>query len=427
MNYRIYLFIWIVGLGSLTNNALLANGWLSPVMPMLADTIVTYDTLLVNEQWTVVKNQVIMDQVITDTLLINDKIATKTTTIRQYHIKAADTIYVDNHEIVTFTPSPDFTKTTPKSEATLAPATDNIDVVDSSIFADVEQQITLVEPNGKVLSKPRETTPAENREFAVLPSQETGTSTNDTTLEVIAQTTTTKPATDVKGDFAPFADIPGSSVLERKTLTPEEAYQAVLESVEKTRKFWAEQYKQATSAARSDEVLALAGVALEEAVAVDIAHFWYGTRFDKNGTAEVPGEGEIACSYFITTLLQEAGMNVERVKIAQQGALDIAKIICQPQNLTHCTAPAEVEALMAKKGKGLYIIAFNFHVGFLYNNGYETRLIHASPLPPSTVANIPMKGARSFDYSPFYDIGRLADNKDLIRKWFTGQKLRVNR
>ena len=49
----------------------------------------------------------------------------------------------------------------------------------------------------------------------------------------------------------------------------------------------------------------------------DLPSYWSGTGWDYNGVSRTPGQGSIACGYFVTTLLQDLGFSVERVRLAQ--------------------------------------------------------------------------------------------------------------
>src|ERR1700741_5295000 len=44
---------------------------------------------------------------------------------------------------------------------------------------------------------------------------------------------------------------------------------------------------------------------------------WYGTPWGFYGTTEEPGQGTIACGYFVTTVLRDAGCSLQRIKLAQ--------------------------------------------------------------------------------------------------------------
>ena len=48
-----------------------------------------------------------------------------------------------------------------------------------------------------------------------------------------------------------------------------------------------------------------------------IVPYWYGTKWDFNGTSRIPGQGSIAYGYFVTTILEDAGINLSRNRLAQ--------------------------------------------------------------------------------------------------------------
>ena len=50
------------------------------------------------------------------------------------------------------------------------------------------------------------------------------------------------------------------------------------------------------------------------AVAETIIPDWIGTKWDFNGISEKPQQGNIACGYFVTTVLRDAGLNLARSK-----------------------------------------------------------------------------------------------------------------
>ncbi len=241
------------------------------------------------------------------------------------------------------------------------------------------------------------------------------------------QTTNSQSVTDKISapNDANSANLPERVVLETKSVTMSEAYQLTLADIKEQQTNFAKVYKKAKTEQEKQETLTLAGRYLEEIVANDIVYYWYGTGFDKEGTTASPGSGRIACSYFVVTMLTEAGLIVDRIKLSQQSAESIVRTLAGTENVTRCVNPDEVEVLLKKKGVGLYFIGFNYHVGYLYYDGTDIYLIHASPLPPGTVSRIPMQGARSFEYSNYYDIGKLTDNKTLVINWLTGKKLAI--
>ena len=65
-------------------------------------------------------------------------------------------------------------------------------------------------------------------------------------------------------------------------------------------------------------MIAEARTVLTRSIYNDLLPAWYGTPWDFNGTSEVPQQGKIACGYFVSTILRDAGWKVERVRLAQQ-------------------------------------------------------------------------------------------------------------
>ena len=60
-----------------------------------------------------------------------------------------------------------------------------------------------------------------------------------------------------------------------------------------------------------------AGQQFVDNIAQQIVPHWIGTPWDFNGITQSPGKGKIACGYFVTTVLRDAGVKINRVKMAQ--------------------------------------------------------------------------------------------------------------
>lgn len=94
-------------------------------------------------------------------------------------------------------------------------------------------------------------------------------------------------------------------------------YEETLSAIEQKRVDLLKQYDGAMNETERAAVLRKAGDQFLRSVAQEIAPFWYGTPWDFNGTTEIPGTGEIACGYFVTTVLRDIGVDLERVRLAQ--------------------------------------------------------------------------------------------------------------
>ena len=67
---------------------------------------------------------------------------------------------------------------------------------------------------------------------------------------------------------------------------------------------------------------------LVEMLTDSIFPFWIGTKWGFYGTTQVPGKGKIACGYFVSTTLEHAGFDIERIKLAQQASSVIISTLC---------------------------------------------------------------------------------------------------
>lgn len=109
---------------------------------------------------------------------------------------------------------------------------------------------------------------------------------------------------------------------------------------------------------------------------------WYGTPWDFNGTTEVPGKGKIACGYFVTTTLRDAGMKINRVKMAQCVSQNLLYDLCRDFKKFSDTPLPDFVAAIKKSGYGLYIVGLDNHTGYLYNDGEEVWFIHSGVYAP---------------------------------------------
>lgn len=107
---------------------------------------------------------------------------------------------------------------------------------------------------------------------------------------------------------------------------------------------------------------------------------WLGTPWDFNGTTEEPGNGKIACGYFVTTVLRDMGVKVNRIQHAQCPSEEMIKAVCVSNSIkrfSNQNIPAFIEKIN-EYGEGLYIVGLDFHTGFILNDGDETYFVHAN-------------------------------------------------
>jgi hypothetical protein len=106
---------------------------------------------------------------------------------------------------------------------------------------------------------------------------------------------------------------------------------------------------------------------------------WYGTKWDFNGTTRTPQKGEIACGYFVTTVLVDVGFKLPRIKWAQSASEVFIKKL-SPNNLKRFTVRplSEVKKYLYAAGDGLYLVGLDNHVGFVLVEGKSISFIHSN-------------------------------------------------
>jgi len=156
----------------------------------------------------------------------------------------------------------------------------------------------------------------------------------------------------------------------------------------------------------------------------DLIPCWYGTTWDFNGISQVPGEGEIACGYFVSTLLRDLGYSLERYKLAQQASLNIVKSLSPKDQrwdwsgISRATLTEKVKGL----SKGFYVVGLDFHVGFLlHDDDGRVWFLHSSYLDPVAVVRENALTSEALA-SDRYVLGYL-ESDWLVKKWLLRTKI----
>jgi hypothetical protein len=199
------------------------------------------------------------------------------------------------------------------------------------------------------------------------------------------------------------------------------SYADAMKAALERRRLLAEEYADSRGQSRR-RILADAEDELYRALVEDLFSFWMGTPWGFNGTTQNPGSGKIACGYFVTTVLRDAGFKVERAKLAQQASeyiilsLTHEKLIKRFRNVPI----ADFIAAVKKMGRGIYIVGLDSHVGFLVCDGKDLRFIHSSSLKPSCVVNESADDSASLRVSKYRVVGSITADRALLWKWLTG-------
>lgn len=147
--------------------------------------------------------------------------------------------------------------------------------------------------------------------------------------------------------------------------------------------------------------------------------YWYGTEWDFNGVTQTPRYGAIACGYFVSTVLRDAGITLNRVKVGRSASLIIVKTFAN-KKATRSFANMPLDSTLSfvkAQGPGLFVIGLDNHVGFIYNDGQHAWFIHSKWANPKAVVKEDAAQSGILYYSKYRVIGKISNNKILLDEW----------
>lgn len=213
----------------------------------------------------------------------------------------------------------------------------------------------------------------------------------------------------------------------RKPAKPDPKTYATLKTdLERWREKLAARLKTARTAKERAAVEADARVILETALPA-MMHCWLGTPWDFNGTADGPGKGKVACGYFVATVLQDAGFQVDRYRLAQQPSENILRSFV-PKSACTLAVGEEYKSFAADvsgREPGVYVIGLDTHVGFVIVKNGAFRCIHSSGSRPWCVVDEDSARAGVIQRSNWRMLGNLTGNPGVIRRWLKAEKIEV--
>ncbi|MDP3238395.1 MAG: hypothetical protein Q8N26_36715 [Myxococcales bacterium] len=151
---------------------------------------------------------------------------------------------------------------------------------------------------------------------------------------------------------------------------------------------------------------------------------WSGTPWAFYGTSTTPKEGAIACGYFVTTVLEQAHLRIERVRLAQQASAFLVSTLARGSAVEWLRPTGVNEALSEMKRRfpdGLLVVGFDLHVGFIRVDGERAQFCHASYLEPGAVTCEDPLTAGAF-VSGLYVVAD-ALNDALLDDWLLGRSV----
>lgn len=156
-----------------------------------------------------------------------------------------------------------------------------------------------------------------------------------------------------------------------------------------------------------------------ESIGGDLYNAWYNTPWDFNGMASRPNEGAIACGYFVTTILRDMDVNIDRTKLAVCASSIMMKNLTPRQKIMNLSSLAYIgfNDELKKRGKGVYVIGLDFHTGFLINDGLENWFVHSNYINRKGVTKEPVSTSIALQTSKTRWLVSLTNDKDFLNKW----------
>jgi len=184
-------------------------------------------------------------------------------------------------------------------------------------------------------------------------------------------------------------------------------------------------YLQAKQEKERQEVLKQAAVLLKTYLEERLIPAWLGTPYDFNGCAQVPQTGSIACGVFITTVLKDAGFNIERIALGIRPAEEIIKNLVEENYIYRFSykTGGEFLGLLRSYPQGIYLVGLDTHIGFLINDEEGCFFIHSSRLSSLGVVREEASKAYSLTNSSYRVMGLLNESPQLLRKWLLGERI----
>jgi hypothetical protein len=149
---------------------------------------------------------------------------------------------------------------------------------------------------------------------------------------------------------------------------------------------------------------------------------WMGTPWDFNGTSNIPGEGEIACGYFVSTTMKHFGFNLNRYKTAQQAASVIIDILCPVGQLRFSSSEKLINELLLRGNNRLYVVGLDYHVGYIMVENDHVYFVHSDYFNDKVVKEL-ASTSQGFHATQNYVLGEITNNPQLMQKWKNNVKI----
>lgn len=170
-----------------------------------------------------------------------------------------------------------------------------------------------------------------------------------------------------------------------------------------------------------EDVLRRAKFLFEEKLTETVFPYWLGTDYDFYGQTQIPGKGQIACGYFVSTVLEDMGIELDRVGLARMASEQMIKTLVQSKYIKRYSNQS-IKRMISDiefEGDGIYVIGLDTHTGFLVRRDDLTYFVHASGRNPWEVIEEPAIDSRVLNESAYRVTGNLTKDSTFLQRWLS--------
>ena len=203
-------------------------------------------------------------------------------------------------------------------------------------------------------------------------------------------------------------------------------YFQICRNLEAGRKKLSAEYTLATTDDAKEKILVKARELLLTTLADSSFVCWYGTGWDFYGMTTTPRQGDIACGYFVTTVLKQSGFLINRSHLAQLASSEMIKTLCAADKIKTITNNQTKKLFDYIKGRpdGIFIVGLDNHTGFIVKKGEELNFVDADYYSNiDKVRSEPLEKSDIILKNGFFVVGELLYSDETITKWVRGEKI----
>lgn len=168
---------------------------------------------------------------------------------------------------------------------------------------------------------------------------------------------------------------------------------------------------------------------LEHFIVNTVFPAWHYTPWDFNGTSKQPGEGKVACGYFVAAVLIDVGFKVDRIKLSQRPSGLIIKTFSPKEYVYREVGTSYLDYFVNLEEKledGLYIVGLDTHTGFIQIKNGKRIFTHSNSYPFSryVVSQDIDEVFTHLMVSNWKEVGKLF-TRPMLRKWLKGEVFEV--